>query len=66
MCCRFLTALATATALTIRSMHAAGSGSIDAMKKLKGLMYSFCAALVHRVASYYAIGILYDWHVFTW
>lgn len=47
-------------------MHAAGSGSIDAMKKLKGLMYSFCAALVHRVASYYAIGILYDWHVFTW
>ena len=22
--------------------------------------------VVHRAASYYAVGILYDWHVFTW
>lgn len=47
-------------------MHAAGTGSIDAVRKLKALGYTFIAAVVHRVASYYAIGILYDWHVFTW
>lgn len=56
----------TAVALTIRSMHAGAAGSIDAVKKLKCLMICFVGAMVHRVASYYAIGILYDWHVFTW
>ncbi|KAK3987658.1 putative transporter [Cladorrhinum sp. PSN332] len=56
----------TAVALTIRSMHAGATGSIEAVKKLKCLMICFVGALVHRVASYYAIGILYDWHVFTW
>lgn len=56
----------TAVALTIRSMHAGAAGSIDAVKKLKCLMISFVGALVHRVASYYALGILYDWHFFTW
>ncbi|KAK1827394.1 OPT oligopeptide transporter protein-domain-containing protein [Podospora conica] len=57
---------ATAVAITIRSMHAGAAGSIEAMKKLKGLAYAFTFALVHRVVSYYAVGILYDWHVFTW
>jgi hypothetical protein len=47
-------------------MHAAGSGGIEAIKKLKGLLYAFGAAFVHRIVSYYAVGILYDWHVFTW
>ncbi|CCC06054.1 unnamed protein product [Sordaria macrospora k-hell] len=56
----------TAVALTIRSMHAGAAGSIEAMKKLKCLLLAFGAALVHRVGSYYAIGILYDWHPFTW
>lgn len=56
----------TATALTIRSMHAGAAGGVEAMKKLKGLLITFGAAVVHRVASYYAIGILYDWHFFTW
>jgi len=56
----------TATAMTIRSMHAAGTGSAEAMKKLKALLGTFTAAIVHRVASYYAVGILYDWHIFTW
>lgn len=56
----------TATAMTIRSMHAAGSGGVEAIKKLKALGIAFGAAIVQRVASYYAIGILYDWHVFTW
>jgi len=57
---------ATAVGLTIRSMHAGAAGSIEAMKKLKGLIYAFMFALIHRIVSYYAIGILYDWHVFTW
>lgn len=56
----------TATAMTIRSMHALGTGSAEAMKKLKALLWTFGAAIVHRVVSYYAIGILYDWHIFTW
>ncbi|KAK4187920.1 putative transporter [Podospora australis] len=56
----------TAVALTIRSMHAGAAGSVDAIKKLKCLMICFVGALIHRVVSYYAIGILYDWHVFTW
>ncbi|KAK0668193.1 putative transporter [Cercophora samala] len=56
----------TAVALTIRAMHAGAAGSIDAMKKLKCLMICFVGALIHRVVSYYAIGILYDWHFFTW
>ncbi|KAK3693329.1 OPT superfamily oligopeptide transporter [Podospora appendiculata] len=56
----------TAVALTIRSMHAGAAGSLDAIKKLKCLGLTFVACLCHRVGSYYAIGILYDWHVFTW
>ncbi|KAG8631230.1 hypothetical protein KVT40_000370 [Elsinoe batatas] len=62
---RLMFPTSTATAMTIRSMHAAGSGGLDAMKKLKALGYAFVAAIVQRVASYYAIGILYDWHIFT-
>ncbi|EMR65843.1 putative oligopeptide transporter protein [Eutypa lata UCREL1] len=56
----------TAVALTIRSMHAGATGAREAMSKLKALGVSFTAALVQRVASYYAVGILYDWHFFTW
>lgn len=55
-----------ATAMTIRSMHAAGTGGIIAMKKLKALGIAFGTALVHRIVSQYALGILYDWHIFTW
>lgn len=58
--------LATATAVTIRSMHAVGSGATDAMKKIKALGIAFAASLTHRIGSYYAPGILYDWHIFTW
>ncbi|KAI1094345.1 oligopeptide transporter [Rostrohypoxylon terebratum] len=57
---------ATAVALTIRSMHAGAAGAKDALSKLKALSLAFALALVQRVASYYAVGILYDWHVFTW
>lgn len=56
----------TAVALTIRSMHAGAAGAREAISKLKALSLAFSLALVQRVASYYAIGILYDWHPFTW
>ncbi|KAI1410623.1 oligopeptide transporter [Hypoxylon sp. FL1857] len=57
---------ATAVALTIKSMHAGAAGAREALSKLKALSLAFSAALIQRVASYYAVGILYDWHVFTW
>jgi uncharacterized oligopeptide transporter (OPT) family protein len=63
---RLLFPTPTAVALTIRSMHSGAAGSKEAMSKLKALGVSFSGALVQRIASYYAIGILYDWHVFTW
>ncbi|KAI3320458.1 OPT superfamily oligopeptide transporter [Xylariaceae sp. AK1471] len=56
----------TAVALTIRSMHAGAAGAREAISKLKALALAFSVALIQRVASYYAIGILYDWHPFTW
>ncbi len=63
---RLLFPTSTAVALTIKSMHAGASGAREAMSKLKALGAAFGASLVQRVASYYAIGILYDWHFFTW
>ncbi|KAK7749088.1 hypothetical protein SLS62_008483 [Diatrype stigma] len=63
---RLLFPTPTAVALTIKSMHAGATGAREAMSKLKALGVSFTAALVQRIASYYAVGILYDWHFFTW
>ncbi|KAM7215417.1 OPT oligopeptide transporter domain containing protein [Rhypophila decipiens] len=63
---RLMFPTATAVGLTIRSMHAGAAGGLEAIKKLKCLGLSFTAALVQRVASYYAPGILYDWHPLTW
>ncbi|KAI8656266.1 hypothetical protein NCS56_01229900 [Fusarium sp. Ph1] len=56
----------TATAMTIRSMHAVGSGAADAMKKVKALGYAFLLAIVIIVVGQYADGILHNWHIFTW
>ncbi|KAH8898075.1 OPT superfamily oligopeptide transporter [Thozetella sp. PMI_491] len=55
-----------AVALTIKSMHAGATGSKEASNKLKALGISSISAFVQRVASYYAPGLLYDWHLFTW
>ncbi|KAI0392605.1 OPT oligopeptide transporter protein-domain-containing protein [Xylariaceae sp. FL0594] len=63
---RLLFPTPTAVALTIRSMHAGAAGAREAMSKLKALGLAFVLSLFQRVASYYAIGILYDWHPFTW
>ncbi|KAJ5492409.1 OPT oligopeptide transporter protein-domain-containing protein [Penicillium expansum] len=57
---------ATATATTIMSVHVASNGERGAMKKVKALLIAFASSLVLRVASNFATGILWDWHVFTW
>lgn len=36
------------------------------MKKVKVLLIAFSLALLLRVVSNFAPGILWDWHVFTW
>ncbi|KAF7186416.1 putative metal-nicotianamine transporter YSL13 [Pseudocercospora fuligena] len=55
-----------ATAMTIRAMHMAATGEAIAKMKMKALSYAFSAAFLLRVVSQYAIGILWDWHIFTW
>ena len=50
----------SATAMTIRSMHAAATGEAIAKMKMKALAYAFSAAFVLRVVSQYATGILWD------
>ncbi|KAF2757380.1 oligopeptide transporter [Pseudovirgaria hyperparasitica] len=63
---RLIFPTASATAMTIRSMHEAVTGEAIAKLKMRALSAAFSAALVLRVVSQYAIGILWDWHVFTW
>lgn len=54
---------ASATAMTIRRMHAATTGEAAAKAKMKALSIAFAIAFVLRVVSQYAVGILWDWHV---
>jgi uncharacterized oligopeptide transporter (OPT) family protein len=63
---RLIFPTASATAMTIRSMHQAVTGEAMAKMKMKGLSISFAVALLIRVVSQYAVGILWDWHFFTW
>ncbi|KAL8292838.1 hypothetical protein RQP46_000532 [Phenoliferia psychrophenolica] len=56
----------SATALTIRSLHSGPAGAIVAKKKGFMLLYSFLGAILLRVVSQYAPGILWDWHPFWW
>lgn len=56
----------TACAMTIRAMHGAATGEAIARMKMKALSIAFSAALILRVVSQYATGILWDWHFFTW
>lgn len=53
----------TATAFTIRALHAGRSGAEAARKKSIGLASSFGAAFVFKVASGYLPGIIWDWHI---
>jgi uncharacterized oligopeptide transporter (OPT) family protein len=63
---RLIFPTASATAMTIRSMHQAVTGEAMAKMKMKGLSIAFTIALLIRVVSQYAVGILWDWHFFTW
>lgn len=56
----------SATAMTIRSMHVAATGEALAKMKMWALGWAFSIAVVLRVVSQYATGILWDWHIFTW
>ena len=57
----------TAVAYTIRALHAGGAeGEKAAARKAKVLAVSFASAVILRVVSMYAPGILWDHHVFWW
>lgn len=56
----------SATAMTIRAMHMAATGETIAKLKMRALGIAFSIALVLRVVSQYATGIIWDWHFFTW
>jgi OPT family oligopeptide transporter len=57
---------ASATAMTIRSMHDAANGEAIGKLKMKALSIAFSIAFVLRVVSQYALGILWEWHFFLW
>lgn len=63
---RLIFPTASATAMTIRSMHEALTGETMAKLKMRALSIAFACAFVIRVVSQYATGILWDWHIFTW
>jgi uncharacterized oligopeptide transporter (OPT) family protein len=63
---RLIFPTAFATAMTIRSMHLAATGEALAKAKLYALSIAFSGALIFRVVSQYALGIIWDWHIFTW
>ncbi|KAG1866075.1 OPT oligopeptide transporter [Suillus subluteus] len=53
-----------AAAYTIRSLHVGKAAAMNAKKKTKALIISFCFAITLRVVSEYAPGLLWDWHIF--
>ncbi|KAI0123400.1 OPT oligopeptide transporter protein-domain-containing protein [Xylariales sp. AK1849] len=55
-----------ATAITIRNMHSAADGEDSSGRKLKAMLYAFGGAMALRIVSQYALGLLWDWHIFTW
>ncbi|TFK26572.1 OPT oligopeptide transporter [Coprinopsis marcescibilis] len=52
-----------ATAYTIRQLHKGKSGAAIAKKKSLALLYTFIAIFCYKVATGYAPGIIYDWHI---
>ncbi|KAF8761685.1 OPT oligopeptide transporter protein [Rhizoctonia solani] len=53
----------TATAFTIRALHAGRTGAEAARKKSIGLASSFGVAFCFKVAAGYLPGIIWDWHI---
>jgi hypothetical protein len=60
---RLIFPTASATAMTIRSMHDAVKGEAIGKLKMKALGIAFSGAFLLRVVSQYCIGILWEWHV---
>ncbi|KAG8976950.1 hypothetical protein FRB90_008992, partial [Tulasnella sp. 427] len=52
-----------ATAFTIRSLHSGKTGAIAARKKALCLFFTLIAALAYKVATGYAPGVIFDWHI---
>ncbi|EAU89388.1 hypothetical protein CC1G_11084 [Coprinopsis cinerea okayama7 len=52
-----------ATAYTIRQLHKGKSGAVVAKKKSLALLYTFLGVFAYKVATGYAPGIIYDWHI---
>jgi hypothetical protein len=48
-----------ATAITIHNMHSAANGDSHSDRKLPAMLYAFGAAIALRVASQYALGLLW-------
>jgi len=63
---RLIFPTASATAMTIRSMHQAVTGAAIAKMKMTGLSIAFGCALIVRVVSQYVLGLMWDWHIFAW
>ncbi|TBU23847.1 OPT oligopeptide transporter [Dichomitus squalens] len=55
-----------AAAYTIRSLHVGRHAAANARKKTLALVTSFLLAIVWRVTSEYAPGIMWDWHWGWW
>ncbi|KAG1732694.1 OPT oligopeptide transporter protein-domain-containing protein [Suillus paluster] len=53
-----------AAAYTIHSLHVGINAEATARKKTKALIWAFVFAIILRVVSEYAPGMLWDWHVF--
>lgn len=53
---------AVAAAHTIRSLHTGKNAEANARKKTNALIIAFCCAIVWRVVSEYAPGMMWDWH----
>lgn len=47
-------------------MHDAVTGAQMAKMKVKALGFAFAFGFGLRVISQYAVGVLWDWHIFTW
>ncbi|KAF8553841.1 hypothetical protein OG21DRAFT_1477176 [Imleria badia] len=53
-----------AAAYTIQSLHVGKNAVVEASKKTRALILSFCFAITLRVVSEYAPALLGDWHIF--
>ncbi len=52
-----------ATAYTIRALHSGVHAAVVAKKKSLALLYTFIVCFCFKVATGYAPGVLFDWHI---